>query len=32
VIEGIDHMGTVSDASAAARIAEDVATRGSEGS
>ena len=32
VIEGIDHMGTVSDANAAARIAEDVATRGSEGS
>jgi alpha-beta hydrolase superfamily lysophospholipase len=32
VIEGIDHMGTVSDAKAAARIAEDVATRGSEGS
>jgi alpha-beta hydrolase superfamily lysophospholipase len=32
VIEGIDHMGTVSDAGAAARIAEDVATRGSEGS
>lgn len=32
VINGLDHMGTVSDAAAAARIAEDVATRGSEGS
>jgi alpha-beta hydrolase superfamily lysophospholipase len=32
VIEGIDHMGTVSDPRAAARIAEDIATRGSEGS
>ncbi len=32
VVDGIDHMGTVSDASTAARIAEDVATRGSEGS